>query len=48
MITHRVGTQDGHPYIECLICGMKSFNKNDIRYLWCAKCGGTHPIPEHS
>lgn len=28
--------------IICLVCGMTSWNRNDVRELFCAKCGRWH------
>lgn len=30
---------DETSWIKCLRCGMKSYNENDIKYLYCGKCG---------
>lgn len=44
--THRLDeNHKGEPYIECLRCGRKSFNPNDIAQLYCGNCNGFHPLP---
>jgi ribosomal protein L37E len=45
--THRIDHYpSGEEYIECLRCGLKSFNKNDIAQKYCGKCSGFHPLPQ--
>lgn len=34
----------GPGWIKCLRCGLTSYNLNDIKNLWCGKCGA-HPNP---
>lgn len=29
-------------FIQCLTCGMKSYNENDIKYKYCGKCHKFH------
>jgi ribosomal protein L37E len=42
-----IGTDENGEYIECLKCGMKSYNPNDIENKYCGNCheflGIDHP-----
>lgn len=39
--TYQVGN-DSIPYIHCLVCGMRSYNSNDITEKYCGKCHDFH------
>lgn len=36
--TYEFGNRDGFPYIECKLCGKKSYNLGDIKNKFCGKC----------
>lgn len=40
------GNQLGEPYIECLVCGSKSFHPEDIRQEYCGSCHQFHFVIE--
>ena len=31
----KIGNKNGSIYIQCNICGLKSFNPNDVKYKYC-------------
>jgi hypothetical protein len=43
-----VKTGKGYLGIKCLICGLVSYNLNDIRQRYCGQCHRFHedPVPE--
>lgn len=45
MNTYLLGTENNQPYIQCLQCGLKSFNQNDIKYRYCGHCHIFHEYP---
>lgn len=43
MITYKIDNgPGGEPFIECLLCGRLSYNRNDIKYRYCGKCHKFH------
>lgn len=41
-ITYKIDNDP--PRITCLVCGMTSYNNNDIAYLFCGNCKEYHNI----
>jgi hypothetical protein len=40
--TYMAGWDDAGDWIECRMCGMKSYNPNDVRQRYCGKCHVFH------
>lgn len=43
-ITYRIRERKGQWTITCLVCGMTSYNENDVKYQYCGKCSQFHDI----
>lgn len=42
MATFELVTINGHKAIRCTVCGKTSYNKNDIKHLYCGFCHQFH------
>jgi hypothetical protein len=40
--TYRIGKDGELRWIECLICGLRSYNPNDVEHLYCGNCHQFH------
>jgi ribosomal protein L37E len=36
--TFTLSAQDGHPFIQCELCGLRSFHPTDIAQQYCGRC----------
>lgn len=45
-VTHRLGSKNGQPNITCTLCGLTSYNYNDIKHLYCGFCHMWHTDTE--
>ncbi len=44
-MTYHLVKTNGHLGIKCLLCGLVSYNLNDIRQRYCAACHRFHDDP---
>lgn len=40
--TYRISHADGRQTITCLVCGMTSYNENDVNHRFCGHCNKFH------
>lgn len=43
--TYTIRKKDNETFILCHVCGMRSYSKGDVDYLYCGKCKGFHKPP---